>query len=63
MSTSPPGRQYLLGRFLGLVESQPEGIGHAQHLSGGTHLRSQSGSTSGKHVEGEDRFLYPKVRE
>ena len=51
----------LLGRFLRLVESQSEGIGHAQNFSGGAHFRSQDRIDFREHIEGEHGFFHAEM--
>jgi len=57
----PRGGQGLLGGLLGLVEGQAVGVGHAQDLARGSHLRSQNGIDLREHVERKDRLLDAEI--
>ncbi len=58
----PFERQRRLRRLLGLEIGQAERRRHAQHLAGGTHLRSEDGIHLGEHVERQHDLLHADVR-
>ena len=56
-------RESSLCGFLSLKVSTTGGKGHAQNLTGGTHLRPEDRVYLREHIEGEYRFLYAVIRD